>query len=91
MKPKSKNPRANRALKEREPKTIEDAKSALFIKGHKTSQVVMDVMNDLVRMLFLLECLLWPLLNRSSLPFSVLIIFAWLRTEPAMRLLCAFG
>lgn len=35
-------------LKKKEPKIVENPKSALFIKGKKTSQVILSVMNDLV-------------------------------------------
>jgi len=43
----SKTPRGNRALKKREPQVHENVKSAMFIRGRKTSEVVMAVMDDL--------------------------------------------
>lgn len=45
---KGKTKRAQRALDKRAPKTVENPKVAMFIKGHKTSQVVTDVLNDLM-------------------------------------------
>jgi ribosome production factor 2 len=44
---KSKNARVARALKAQEPKAVEDAKHALFIRGQKTNEVIMHVMKDL--------------------------------------------
>lgn len=43
------NPRVRRIMKNRQPKSVEDAKSAMFIRGHKTSQLLNDAMNDMVR------------------------------------------
>jgi len=45
VQPKKK--RSKRALEEREPKAIENTKTALFIKGAKCSQLVQDCLKDL--------------------------------------------
>jgi len=42
-----KNARSVRALKKRLPQVNENIKKGMFIKGHKTSQIVNDVLNDL--------------------------------------------
>ncbi|KAL0248147.1 hypothetical protein GEMRC1_003383 [Eukaryota sp. GEM-RC1] len=39
--------RGKKFLESKEPKIIEDAKRALFLKGHSTSQVINDVLSDL--------------------------------------------
>jgi len=44
---KPKNQRAKRALEEREPKAIENTKTALFVKGPSSSQRVQECMKDL--------------------------------------------
>ena len=44
---KPKNQRSKRALEAREPKAIENAKSAIFIRGPKSSELVMQAMRDL--------------------------------------------
>ena len=44
---KPKNQRSKRALEAREPKAIENAKSAIFIRGPKSSDMVMKAMRDL--------------------------------------------
>jgi len=44
---KPKNKRSKRALEEREPKAIENTKTALFVKGPNSSQLVQDCMKDL--------------------------------------------
>ena len=44
---KPKNQRSKRALEAREPKAIENAKSAIFIRGPKSSELVMKAMRDL--------------------------------------------
>ena len=44
---KPKNQRSKRALEAREPKAIENAKSAIFIRGPKSSEMVMKAMRDL--------------------------------------------
>jgi ribosome production factor 2 len=41
--------RAKRALQAREPKLVENTKNTLFIRGRKTSAVVVNCMKDLVR------------------------------------------
>lgn len=46
---KNKTQRAVRAFKAREPKIIEDPKCALFFRGHRTSESVVQFMRDLVR------------------------------------------
>jgi ribosome production factor 2 len=53
---KKRNPKAERALKKFEPKNDEDAKMALIIRGHSSSQIVNDVLMDL---------------NMMTRPFSV--------------------
>ena len=45
---KPKNQRSKRALEAREPKAIENAKSAIFIRGPKSSDMVMKAMRDLL-------------------------------------------
>jgi len=42
-----KNARSTRALKKKLPLVYENIKKGMFIKGHKTSQIVNDVLNDL--------------------------------------------
>jgi len=42
-----KNARSTRVLKKRQPLVNENVKKGMFIKGHKTSQIVNDVLNDL--------------------------------------------
>lgn len=44
---KPKNQRSKRALEEREPKAIENTKTALMVKGPNSSQLVQDCMKDL--------------------------------------------
>ncbi|EEB08936.1 brix domain-containing protein Rpf2 [Schizosaccharomyces japonicus yFS275] len=44
---KPKNARAKRALEKREPKTVEDVKIALFLRGTATSQISVDALSDL--------------------------------------------
>ncbi|KND01952.1 rRNA-binding ribosome biosynthesis protein RPF2 [Spizellomyces punctatus DAOM BR117] len=44
---KARTAAGKRALKKREPQTIEEAKPAVFIKGTTTSQLVMSVLKDL--------------------------------------------
>jgi len=44
---KPKNQRSKRALEEREPKAIENTKTAIFVKGPNASQLVQDCMKDL--------------------------------------------
>jgi len=44
---KPKNRRSKRALEEREPKAIENTKTAVFVRGVKCSQLVQDCMKDL--------------------------------------------
>ncbi len=45
---RAKKDRTKRWLAHREPKIIEDEKRAMFVKGHKTSQVLNDALNDMV-------------------------------------------
>ncbi|KAH6682167.1 Brix domain-containing protein [Plectosphaerella plurivora] len=44
---KPKNARSKRALAEREPKAVENVKTALFLRGTSCSQAVQDAQNDL--------------------------------------------
>ena len=46
---KPKNQRVKRALEERAPKLVENEKSAMFIRGGRTSETVTQVLKDLVR------------------------------------------
>jgi len=41
------NPRALRAWKDRQPKVYENTKKAMFIRGHKSSQIVTQTLKDL--------------------------------------------
>jgi len=41
------NARSKRAAKRRQPLVNENVKHAMFVKGHKTSQIVTEVLNDL--------------------------------------------
>ena len=45
---KPRNQRSKRALEAKEPKAIENAKSALFIRGPKSSDMVMKAMKDIL-------------------------------------------
>ena len=45
---KPKNQRAKRALEKREPKIVENDKIAMFIKGGRTSEIITQVLKDLV-------------------------------------------
>ena len=40
--------KGKKAILKKEPKLIEDAKEALCLKGNRTSQIVTDIMKDLV-------------------------------------------
>jgi hypothetical protein len=40
--------KGKRHIEDREPKAFENAKSAMFIKGNKSSQTIQDVLRDLV-------------------------------------------
>ena len=44
---KPRNQKSKRALEAREPKAIENAKSAIFIRGPKSSEMVMKAMRDM--------------------------------------------
>ncbi|KKA27245.1 hypothetical protein TD95_003176 [Thielaviopsis punctulata] len=44
---KPRNARSKRALEKREPKAVENPKTALFLRGTSCSQIVQDAMNDL--------------------------------------------
>ncbi|WWD06931.1 hypothetical protein V865_005028 [Kwoniella europaea PYCC6329] len=44
---KPKNARVKRALKEREPQVVENEKTAIFVRGQSTSDIVRNVMKDL--------------------------------------------
>jgi ribosome production factor 2 len=46
---KPKTARGKRVLEDREPKAFENEKTAMFIKGNKSSQTIQDVLKDLVR------------------------------------------
>jgi len=41
------NARSSRVAKKRKPQVNENVKQGMFVKGHKTSQIVNDVLNDL--------------------------------------------
>lgn len=45
---KPKNARVKRALDKREPQTVENEKTAIFVKGNQTSEKVRMAMKDLV-------------------------------------------
>jgi len=45
---KPKTQKAKRAMEKREAKIVENPKTAMFIKGHKTSSIVTEVLTDLV-------------------------------------------
>ncbi|KAJ2682889.1 rRNA-binding ribosome biosynthesis protein rpf2, partial [Coemansia spiralis] len=47
VKPKAKNARAKRFLVNREPKVVENAKTAIIVRGSSTSQVILDTLKDL--------------------------------------------
>ncbi|KAL2758829.1 hypothetical protein ACRALDRAFT_2040908 [Sodiomyces alcalophilus JCM 7366] len=47
---KPRNARSKRALEKMQPKVVENPKTALFLRGTKCSQVVVDAMNDLYAM-----------------------------------------
>ena len=55
---KPKNARSKRALQAREPKEVEDARTAIFVKGTHAGEKVNAVMKELVR---LPSFLLYPL------------------------------
>lgn len=59
------NARVKRVLKNREAKTEENIKTAIFIRGSQTSQIVNDALADLVRL-----SLSWIFLAFSSMCFS---------------------
>ncbi|KAK9760477.1 rRNA-binding ribosome biosynthesis protein rpf2 [Basidiobolus ranarum] len=44
---KPKTARSKRAFEKREPKVVENTKTALFVRGSQTSQIVNDALNDL--------------------------------------------
>lgn len=44
-----KNRRSRKAMEDREPKLVENTKTAMFIKGIKSSQTIQSVLTDLVR------------------------------------------
>jgi hypothetical protein len=46
---KPKTRRGKRILEKREPQLIEDTKKAIFLRAHKTSDVVKGLLKDLVR------------------------------------------
>lgn len=45
---KPKNARSKRAMEARQPKEVEDARIAIFVKGTKTGEVLNGVMKDMV-------------------------------------------
>ncbi|KAJ2759258.1 rRNA-binding ribosome biosynthesis protein rpf2 [Coemansia nantahalensis] len=47
VKPKAKNARSKRFLVNREPKVVENAKTAIIVRGSSTSQVILDTLKDL--------------------------------------------
>ena len=50
LKPVKRSARVERILRKREPQLVEGAKHALIMKGHHTSQVIIDVLRDLARL-----------------------------------------
>ena len=52
--PKTK--RAKRALKDRAPKVIEDAKRQILLRGTKSSPIINDVLRDLVLLHYPILC-----------------------------------
>lgn len=50
-KPRRVSARAARILKKREPQIVELAKKCLVLKGHKSSQVINDVIHDVSKLL----------------------------------------
>jgi len=44
------NQRVKRFLENREPKAVENTKSAMFIRGEKTSEIITQVLKDLSKM-----------------------------------------
>jgi ribosome production factor 2 len=46
---KPKNARSKRAQKEREPKIVESERSALFMRGTHTNELITEILKDLVR------------------------------------------
>ena len=49
---KPKNARSKRAMEAREPKVVEDARTAIFVRGTHTGEVLNGVFRDLVRQTF---------------------------------------
>lgn len=49
---KPRNARSKRALEAREAKEVEDVRTAIFVKGTHTGEIVNGVMKELVRLLF---------------------------------------
>ncbi|KAI9468543.1 rRNA-binding ribosome biosynthesis protein rpf2 [Coemansia sp. RSA 989] len=47
LQPKPKNARSKRFLTNRDPKVVENQKTAIFIRGSSTSQVILDTLKDL--------------------------------------------
>ncbi|ORX70264.1 Brix-domain-containing protein [Linderina pennispora] len=47
LQPKAKNARSKRFLTNRAPKVVENAKTAIFVRGSTTSQVILDTLKDL--------------------------------------------
>ncbi|KAJ1728277.1 rRNA-binding ribosome biosynthesis protein rpf2 [Coemansia sp. RSA 1939] len=47
VQPKPKNARSKRVQTNRGPKVVENTKTAIFVRGSKTSQVIIDVLSDL--------------------------------------------
>ena len=46
---RKRKPRVERLLKKQAPQITENTKKALIFKGHNTSQIIVDVLKDLVR------------------------------------------
>ena len=43
-------PKVARALKKRDPQLVENTKKALIMRGHSTSQVIVDVLGDISKL-----------------------------------------
>lgn len=50
LKPKKRSARVERILQKKEPQVFEPVKQALIMKGHHTSQTIVEVLRDLARL-----------------------------------------
>jgi hypothetical protein len=53
-KTKGKNKRVERVLKKKEPKVVENVKNAMFLKGPSSSELITQVLKNLVGFVFFL-------------------------------------